>query len=88
MATFLDRHLLSAMPRAVRYQMHLEAVDGLVDPSGTLPLAHWIEDGALYCLLQAPDAQAVCAYHAARGLGCDDLHPIAGLHGSPVFMHG
>ena len=82
MPTFIDRHPLVDVPSAVRQQMHLEAVHGLVDPSGTVPLSYWIEDGYIYCVVRAPDEQAVCKHHAERGLACDELHSLPGLQGS------
>jgi hypothetical protein len=82
MPTFIDRHPAAAVPRAVRHQMYLEAVDGLVDTHGVQPLGHWLTDGVIYCVLQAPGAEAVCQHHADHGLPCDDGHPIAGLRGS------
>jgi Protein of unknown function (DUF4242) len=80
-ATFLDRHAVAEVEAAVRHQMHLEAVEGIRDTSGTLPLGHWIEEGAMYCLLDAPNQQAVCEHHVARGVRCENLHEIAGLTG-------
>jgi hypothetical protein len=44
-----------------------------------LPLGHWLEDGVIICVLDAPDAEAVCRHHAAHALACDDLHAIDGL---------
>jgi hypothetical protein len=82
MPTFLDRHPLAAVPRAVQHQLRREAAQGLVDPHGAQPLAHWLTDGVLYCVMQAPSQGAVCQHHAEHGLPCDDLHPIAGLRGS------
>jgi hypothetical protein len=79
--TFIDRHAMADVDRDMRHQVHLEALNGLRDRNGTLPLAHWIDDQAVYCILEAPDAQAVCDHHHRRGMGCSDLHPIAGLSG-------
>jgi hypothetical protein len=77
MPTYIDRHPLTAVPRAVRNQMHLEAVQGLIDKHGAQPLGHWVTDGVIYCVLRAPSEAAVCRHHADRGLPCDDLHPIS-----------
>jgi hypothetical protein len=74
MPTFIDRHQMAAVPRATQQQLYSEAVHGLVDASGTKPLANWIEDGIIYCILVAPADDAVCQHHAARGLDCDDVH--------------
>ena len=80
-ATYLDRHAVGDVDPAVRHQMHLEAVQGIRDVSGTLPLAHWIDEGAMYCLLDAPHEQAVCEHHRARGVSCENLHEITGISG-------
>lgn len=85
LSTFIDRHPLTAVPGAVRQQIHLEAVHGLTDVSGTRPLGHWVEDGVIYCVLAAPSQQAVCRHHAERGLPCDDLHPVEGLRTTRPF---
>jgi Protein of unknown function (DUF4242) len=78
MPTFIDRHPFAAVPRAVRRQMYLEAMRGLVDEHGAQPLGYWLTDGAIYCVLRAPREEAFCRHHADRGLPCDDVHPIAG----------
>ena len=79
MPTFIDRHLLLAVPSAVRHQLHLEAVYGLIDEHGAQPLAHWLSDGVIYCVMRAPSREAFCRHHAARGVPCDDLHLVMGL---------
>ena len=82
MPTYIDCHRLAAIPSAVQHQMQREALGGIVDERGVQPLAHWVTDGVIYCVVQAPSEEAVCQHHAARGLLCNDLHPIAGLRGS------
>src|SRR5918911_2892204 len=78
MPTFIDRHLLLAVPSAVRHQLHLETVYGLVDEHGAQPLAHWLSDGVIYCMVRAPSQEAFCRHHTQRNLPCDDVHPIGG----------
>jgi hypothetical protein len=36
-------------------------------------------DGQAYCLLEAPDADAVRHHHHALGLECGDVHEVQGL---------
>jgi hypothetical protein len=36
-------------------------------------------DGQAYCLLEAPDADAVRRHHEALGLECGDVHEVHGL---------
>ena len=33
----------------------------------------------MYCLLAAPNIQAVCRHHHDRGLGCAEVHSVAGV---------
>ncbi len=82
MPTFVDRHPLTTVPSTVRLQMHRESLHGLLDPSGTRPLSHWIQDGVIHCVLMAPSQDAVCQHHAKRGLPCDDLHVLEGGSGN------
>ena len=77
--TFIDRHSLEATPSAVQQQMHREAMRGIVDKHGVQPLAHWITDGVIYCVVRAPSLEALCEHHAERGLACDDVHLLTGL---------
>lgn len=88
MPTFVDRHRLSAVPGPTLHRLHVEAVHGAPDPSGAQPLAQWVEDGYIYCVIEAPDDRAVCRHHLARELACDDLHPVSGLKGTrPLTGH-
>ncbi len=36
-------------------------------------------DGKVYCLLEAPDAEAVRKHHQALGLTCGDVHEVSRL---------
>jgi hypothetical protein len=36
-------------------------------------------DGKVYCLLDAPDAEAVRSHHAALGVPCGDVHEVSGI---------
>jgi hypothetical protein len=36
-------------------------------------------DGKVYCLLEAPDADAVRSHHAALGVPCGDVHEVSGI---------
>ncbi len=36
-------------------------------------------DGQVYCLLEAPDAEAVRKHHAALGVDCGAVHPVEGV---------
>ena len=82
MPTYIDCHALAAIPSAIQRQMPREALRGILDQHGVQPLAHWVTDGVIYCVVQAPDKEASCQHHAERGLACDELRPITGLRGS------
>jgi hypothetical protein len=38
--------------------------------------------------MHAPSEEAVRRHHAERGLRCDDLRPVTGLHGSHPLSAG
>jgi hypothetical protein len=86
--TYIDCHPLAAIPRAVQRQMQREVLRGSVDERRAQPLAHWITDGVIYCVMHAPSKEAVRRHHAERGLPCDDLRPVTGLHGSHPLSAG
>ena len=85
MPTFIDRHSLTAISSAVRRQMRLETRRHTLDQRGARAggqwVGQWAEDGVIYCILEAPDADAACQHHVNRGLPCDDLHAIEDLEG-------
>ncbi|MBV8718546.1 MAG: DUF4242 domain-containing protein, partial [Chloroflexi bacterium] len=62
-------------------QLQLEAQHEIPSSSGALPLGNWVEDGTIYCLLDAADEEAVCRHHRERGVRCEDLHPLSGISG-------
>jgi hypothetical protein len=36
-------------------------------------------DGKVYCLLEAPDAEAVRKHHEALGVPCGEVHEVSGI---------
>ena len=74
MPIFIDRHQITQVPAAVRFQIQLEAQHGEVDPSGTRPLSHWIADQVIYCIMGAPSEEAVRQHHAARGIRVTEIY--------------
>jgi hypothetical protein len=36
-------------------------------------------DGKVYCLVEAPNAEAVRSHHAALGLTCGEVHEVSGV---------
>jgi Protein of unknown function (DUF4242) len=43
------------------------------------PAAPLPADGKVYCLLDAPDEQAIRQHHAALGVPCSDVHQVDSL---------
>ena len=82
MPTFIDRHRAATVPHQVRRQLTQEARDGHLDVHGVRPIGHWLEDGWLYCVLEAPNLTALCQHHDAHGLACNTVRELDGLHGS------
>ena len=80
MARFMDYHDDLRLPREVVDQLRQETKDGKTDQFGVrqVELFH-NEEGKVYCLLEAPDAEAVRQHHAALGVDCGDVHQVSGL---------
>jgi Protein of unknown function (DUF4242) len=81
MAMFLDQHLADGVPLDVFGAMVHEAERRRVDSDGVRVLGHWIGGQHLYCVLQAPDAEAARQHHRARGLPCDEIRQMDALAG-------
>ena len=78
MPIFLDRHHQAAVPRDRRLTMISEDQHSSGDHQrGVHPLAHWASDGAVHCLMEAPDEYAVLSYHARRQVPCDRVYPVS-----------
>ena len=76
MPIFLDRHDQAAVPRDQLLTMISEDQRSSADQRGVHPLAHWASDGAVHCLLEAPDEYAALSYHARRRVPCDRVYRI------------
>jgi Protein of unknown function (DUF4242) len=81
MPTFIDRHRAATVSRELRRKLTHEAREGHTDARGVRPTSHWLEDGWLYCVLEAPDVAGVREHHNARGLDSDTVHEMEGLEG-------
>jgi hypothetical protein len=82
MPTFIDRHPAATVSPEQRRRLTQEARAGQPDIGGARPIGHWLEDGWLYCVLEAPDLAAVCEHHHAHGLACTSVRGLDGLDGS------
>jgi hypothetical protein len=77
---FMDFHDDLKLPDDAVQQITREAKDHKVDAFGVrqIELFH-NSDGNVYCLLEAPDADAVRSHHAALGVPCGDVHEVSGI---------
>jgi hypothetical protein len=80
MPRFMDFHPDLKLPRSAIDQIAADAEAGLADKFGVrqVELFHNAE-GQVYCLLDAPDANAVRNHHAALGVDCGAVYPVAGI---------
>jgi hypothetical protein len=76
----MDFHDDLRLPSEAIVQITKDTKDGKADDFGVrqLELFHNPE-GKVYCLLEAPDADAVRAHHAALGVPCGDVHEVSTL---------
>jgi hypothetical protein len=77
MPTFMDFHDDLKLPQEAIDDIGRGARAGDSDQFGVrqMELFH-NADGKVYCLLEAPDEQAVRDHHAALGVPCGDVHPV------------
>jgi Protein of unknown function (DUF4242) len=81
MAIFVDQHLAEGVTLEVFGRMIQEAEQPHADADGVRVLGHRIGGQHVYCVLQAPDADAVRQHHTTRGLPCDEIRQVEGLDG-------
>ncbi|MCW2778994.1 MAG: hypothetical protein JWN17_2719 [Frankiales bacterium] len=80
MARFMDFHEDLRLPDEAVAQIAQETRDGAVDAFGVrqVELFH-NADGKVYCLLEAPDEDAVRRHHAALDVPCGAVHRVDSL---------
>jgi hypothetical protein len=80
MPQFMDFHDDLKLSTEAIEQIRQEAKQAKSDDFGVqqVELFH-NHDGNVYCLLEAPDADAVRKHHEALGLPCGDVHEVSGL---------
>jgi hypothetical protein len=80
MPRFMDFHADLKLPPEAIEQIADGARHGRADQFGVrqIELYHNAE-GAVYCLLEGPDEQAIHSHHAALGVDCGEVHQIDGL---------
>lgn len=80
MPRFMDFHNDLRLPPEAVQQIGQGTRDGAVDEFGVrqVELFH-NPDGKVYCLLEAPDEEAVRKHHAALDVPCGDVHQVEGV---------
>jgi hypothetical protein len=80
MPKFMDFHDDLKLPDEAIQQITQDTKNEKSDEFGVrqVELFH-NSDGKVYCLLEAPDADAVRSHHAALGVPCGDVHEVSGL---------
>lgn len=80
MPKFMAVHTsLKLLPEMVD-QLRKEAARKRADQLGVTQLElYYNEDGMVYCLLDAPNQQAVRDHHAGVGVSCGDVHMVESL---------
>jgi hypothetical protein len=76
----MDFHDDLKLPEDAIQQITRETKDHKTDKFGVrqLELFH-NSDGKVYCLLDAPDAEAVRNHHEALGVTCGAVHEVSGI---------
>ena len=80
MPQFMDFHDDLKLPEQAIQQITKDAKEQNSDEFGVrqVELFH-NPDGKVYCLLEAPDADAVRKHHEALGVPCGEVHEVSGL---------
>ena len=77
MPTFMDYHDDLTLPEDVIKEIGQGASNGVRDEFGVLQVELFHnKQGKVYCLLDAPDEDAVRKHHAAVGVDCGDVHEV------------
>lgn len=80
MPQFMDFHDDLKLPDQAIQQITTDTKEQKSDEFGVrqVELFH-NPDGKVYCLLEAPDAEAVRKHHEALGVPCGEVHEVSGL---------
>ena len=80
MPQFMDFHSDLQLPAEVIDQMRAEAKAKQYDQFGVRQMELYHNPaGHVYCLLEAPDAEAVRKHHEALGVACGDVDQVESL---------
>ena len=80
MPKFMDFHDELVLPEQAVTDIRQQTREGATDEFGVrqIELFH-NPDGKVYCLLDAPDEEAVRKHHAALDVPCGDVHRVESL---------
>jgi hypothetical protein len=80
MPKFMDYHDHLQLPAEAIEQITVDTKTAKADEFGVrqVELFH-NPDGKVYCLLEAPDADAVRKHHEAIGVACGEVHEVQSL---------
>jgi hypothetical protein len=80
MPLFMDYHDELHLPPEAVEQITAEAKAHKSDQFGVRQAELFYNtDGKVYCLLEAPSAEAVRQHHSALGVGCGEVHEVRGI---------
>lgn len=80
MPKFMDVHDDLKLPQEAIDQMAQGTRDGATDEFGVTQLELFYNaEGKVYCLVDAPDDEAVRKHHAAVDVPCGDVHQVSSL---------
>ena len=80
MPVFMDFHPDLKLPEDAIAQIADDAQHERADEFGVRQIELYHNAGGqVYCLLEAPDEEAVRAHHAALGVPCGDVHQVDSL---------
>ena len=80
MPLFMDYHDNLKLPAEAVQQIAEGTRDGTTDDFGVRQVELYHNaDGKVYCLLEAPDEQAVRSHHASLGVSCGDVNQVNSL---------
>jgi uncharacterized protein DUF4242 len=80
MPRFMDFHDDLKLPAEAIEQIAEDTREAKADQFGVrqIELYHNAE-GAVYCLLEGPDAESIRQHHAALGVPCGEVHEVSSL---------
>jgi hypothetical protein len=88
MARFMDFHEDLQLPAEAIGQIAEDTRNEKVDEFGVRQVElYYNANGKVYCLLDAPDEEAVRQHHAALGLTCGDVNQVDSLDLSGEAQH-